>query len=318
MKKFATATVALLGSASLLAVWPQSEASALQTPAQAECASVSAAKGEGKFTGQVSGMPTANSFQVISGNESATVGYSSSVLVCAGGERASLGAVVPGANVVVFGPEKRNGKMLEYTATKILVIGVPHSNLPANATKLAPLRANPSTTNSGVTTKDDGTRSAQSNPAAKDDWNSASPAGAPRQDPAPPGAATKTMAAAQASQPRINLQNSDALACSSLQFSVNAPREGAGAGTAKSSMTGITCRRPVDQVAMQLMEDAMTNRRLASVTLNWQNQLMATLTNADVTSVLFTSENGSQVVEVNFAYQKAEILHAPSGTRVTF
>lgn len=83
-------------------------------------------------------------------------------------------------------------------------------------------------------------------------------------------------------------------------------------------MVGITCKKPVDQLALQLAQDALTDRRLSSVTLNWQNQLEASLNSAEISSVLFTPDNGTQVVEVTFLYQRAEIVHLPSGTRVAF
>lgn len=66
------------------------------------------------------------------------------------------------------------------------------------------------------------------------------------------------------------------------------------------------------------MEDALTDRHLASVTLNWQGQLEASLSNADISSIQFTSDNGTPVAEITFSYQKAEIAYLPSGTRVTF
>lgn len=117
------------------------------------------------------------------------------------------------------------------------------------------------------------------------------------------------------------------ISCTSLQFSMNSPRDehtgvgsvvqGAGAGK-MSSTGGITCKMPVDQLVMQLSEDALKARHLSSEKLNWQNQLEVSMTNVEISTVLFTSDNGSQVVEVTFTCQRAEVVHLPSGTRVTF
>ncbi|HEV3252836.1 MAG TPA: hypothetical protein VG033_00405 [Candidatus Acidoferrales bacterium] len=119
----------------------------------------------------------------------------------------------------------------------------------------------------------------------------------------------------------------DGISCTSLQFSMNSPRDehtgvgsvvqGAGAGK-MSSTGGIICKMPVDQLVMQLSEDALKARHLSSEKLNWQNQLEVSMTNVEISSVLFTSDNGSQVVEVTFTSQKAEVVYLPSGTRVTF
>ena len=49
-----------------------------------------------------------------------------------------------------------------------------------------------------------------------------------------------------------------------------------------------------------------------------QGVLVATLSNADVSSVTFTSDSSGQVVEISFASEKAEISQSPSGVRVSF
>ena len=40
------------------------------------------------------------------------------------------------------------------------------------------------------------------------------------------------------------------------------------------------------------------------------------MTDAEVTSVQSKADNGAQIVEVTFGYQKVEPEHTPSGTRV--
>jgi type VI protein secretion system component Hcp len=103
-----------------------------------------------------------------------------------------------------------------------------------------------------------------------------------------------------------------------LAFTVIAHDEHTGQAAGRSSVSGVTCKKSVDQQALQMAQDALTARRLSSVTLNWQNQLEALLNNAEITSVQFTSDNGAEVVEVTFAYQRAEVAYLPSGTRITF
>jgi len=119
---------------------------------------------------------------------------------------------------------------------------------------------------------------------------------------------------------KVNTQNSSAIACNSLQFEVGASAaSGAtGAGARRVTVPVITCRRTVDQESMELLQDAATNKRMAGVTLNWQGVLVATLSNAEVSSVTFTSDGSVQIVEISFASEKAEISQSPSGVRVTF
>jgi hypothetical protein len=69
---------------------------------------------------------------------------------------------------------------------------------------------------------------------------------------------------------------------------------------------------------MELTENALSGKRMGDVTLNSQNLLVATLTNAGLASVVFTAEGGAQVVDVTFDYERAEVEHVPSGMRVTF
>ncbi len=119
---------------------------------------------------------------------------------------------------------------------------------------------------------------------------------------------------------KVNAQSNNAIVCNSLQFEVgtSATSAATGAGARRVTVPVITCRRTVDQESMELLEDAATNKRLAGVTLNWQGVLVATLSNADVSSVTFTSDGSGQVVEISFASEKAEIAQSPSGVRVTF
>jgi hypothetical protein len=96
-------------------------ATTISTPAQSECTTPNAVKGEGKFTGQISTVPDGSSMEVMSGDQTVLVHYSNSVTVCQGGMPASLDALTRGANVSVSGPMRRNGKNLEINATRIFV-----------------------------------------------------------------------------------------------------------------------------------------------------------------------------------------------------
>jgi len=104
------------------------------------------------------------------------------------------------------------------------------------------------------------------------------------------------------------------IACNTLQFEV--------AGASPTGAPGIrrpipiTCRRTVDQESMALLQDAMTNRRMPSITLSLQGSLVIALTNADVSNVTFTADNGAQIVEIAFVSERWEITHAPSGSKV--
>jgi hypothetical protein len=121
------------------------------------------------------------------------------------------------------------------------------------------------------------------------------------------------------SQSHSNSQNSGAIACNALLFGVTNPRDPNGArGTERASASAIICKRPVDQMALQLAQDAMERRNLSLVTLNWQSQLEASLKNAEIMSVQFSSDNGTEIVEITYSCQKAEIVHLPSGTHISF
>lgn len=109
---------------------------------------------------------------------------------------------------------------------------------------------------------------------------------------------------------------SGTIACSALEFSVSVRDAATGRLMGKASTSLIICRKPADQVAVQLTEEAVTGRRIPNITLN-QNQVVIELADAEVTNVQFKADNhGAQIVEVTFAFQKIEIEHPASGTHV--
>ena len=343
MRKVPAIVLSLLVFAPLLAAQPAKAAwTALPAPPQAQCAAGNPARGEGKFNGQISGGPNggpnASSIEVTSGNESVLVHYTNTVQVCEGGQPAPLNRLTRGASVLVYGPMQRIGRTEEMNATRILIAGQPQrsgtrgsapvtgSNIDRTRGGVAPVN-NP---NSGLdqsgadpinNPNSGGVQSGGQSTGGNDNYNSGTPQGG--SDPGY-GNQNNGMSQVSTSDPVGSSrggrpQNSGGISCTSLQFSMNAPRdEHTGMGVGRSSASGITCKMPVDQLALQLSEDALRGRHLGSVKLNWQNQLEVSLTNAEISSVQFTSDNGTQVVEVTFAYQKAEVVHSPSGTRVTF
>src|ERR1700747_1547029 len=114
----------------LLFAAPPAKPALPATPAQSGCAAQNVAKGEGKFTGQVSNTPDGASMQVTYGGQTVLVHYNSSVLVCEGGQPASLTALTRGASVSVFGPARRNGPNMEIDAARIFVAGPPQTARP--------------------------------------------------------------------------------------------------------------------------------------------------------------------------------------------
>jgi hypothetical protein len=100
-------------------------ASGVATRAQSDCGAMNAAKGEGKFTGQISSAPDGSSMQVSYGNQSVLVRYTSATTVCQGGQLTSPDALAQGASVSVFGPMRRNGRNIEIDAARIFVAGPP-------------------------------------------------------------------------------------------------------------------------------------------------------------------------------------------------
>jgi hypothetical protein len=115
----ASLSFAFLFVATTVATFPQS------TRAQSGCAALNAAKGEGKFTGQISSEPDGSSMNVTYADQSVIVHYNGSVTVCQGGQPASVNALTRSASVVVFGPLRRNGKNMEMDAARIFVAGRP-------------------------------------------------------------------------------------------------------------------------------------------------------------------------------------------------
>ena len=271
--------VCVVACAGWFAARPARAASPVLASAQGECAGANAVRGEGKFTGQISRTPAENTFEVVAGQQSATITYGSAVLVCENGQPGSTSALVAGATVVVFGPiRSQRGNRYELSATKILVTGTPRANM----------RFTPSA-------------STAANPGA-----GTMPGGEPSRN--------ESLAAGGQNRPGSNLPGT--ITCSALEFSVSVRDLATGKATGRASTTPIVCRKAADQMAVQLMEEAVTARRIANLTLSWQNQIAVKLTEAEVTGVQFKVDNGAEIVEVTFAYQKVEVEHTPTGTRV--
>lgn len=102
-------------------------ATALCSFGQSPCSAGNAAKGEGKFTGQISSQPDGSSMQVTYSTQTVLVRYDSSTTVCQGGQPASTDALVQGASVSAFGPMRRNGGNIEIDANRIFVAGPPRA-----------------------------------------------------------------------------------------------------------------------------------------------------------------------------------------------
>lgn len=342
MRKVSATILSLLALATVLAARPAKAAwSAFPAPPQAQCAAGNPARGEGKFNGQISGGPNggpnSSSIEVTSGNESVLVHYTNTVQVCRGGEPAPVSALTHGASVVVYGPMQRIGKIEEMNATRILLAGQPQRGMrgsePVTGSNIERTRggaAPANNPNSGmnqngadpINDPNSGrTQGGGQSTSGNDNYNSGPARGG--SDPVY-GNQNNGMSQVSTSDPVGSSrgdrpQNSGGISCTSLQFSMNAPRdEHAGMGRGRSSVSGITCKMPVDKLALQLSQDALTGRRLGNVKLNLQNQLEVSLTNAEISSVQFTSDNDTPVVEITFAYQKAEVVHSPSGTEISF
>lgn len=272
--------VCVVGCAGWFSARPARAACAVLASAQGEGALGNAARGEGKFTGQISQAPAANTFEVAAGRQSATISYGSAVLVCENGQLGSTSALVAGATVVVFGPMRsQGGDRYELAATMILVTGTARANLP-----FAP---------SGSTAAGPGAATMPGGEQSRD----------------------ASLAAGGGSRPgSSNLPGT--IACSALEFSVSVRDAVTGKAMGRASTSPIVCRKAADQVAVQLIEEAATARRIASLTLSWQNQIAVKLTEAEVTGVQFKVDNGAEIVEITFACQKVELEHTPSGTHV--
>ncbi|HXX18132.1 MAG TPA: hypothetical protein VEJ46_01910 [Candidatus Acidoferrum sp.] len=146
-------------------------------------------------------------------------------------------------------------------------------------------------------------------------------AGPPQESPrasVPGDAMTGVSSTSKAGIEQKGRQVPGAISCNSLEFGVSVKDVATSRASGRSPVTGITCRMPANQTAMELTENALSGKRMGDVTLNSQNLLVATLTNAGLASVVFTAEGGAQVVDVTFDYERAEVEHVPSGMRVTF
>jgi hypothetical protein len=272
--------VCVVACAGWFSARPARAASRAVASAQGECALGNAARGEEKFTGQISRTPAANSFEAVAGKQSATISYGGAVLVCENGQAGSTSALVAGATVVAFGPMRsQGGDRYELRAKKILVTGTPRASR----------------------------RFAPSGSAATSPGAATVPGGEPSRN--------KSLAAGGQNRPG-SASLPAAIACSALEFSVSVRDAVTGKTMGRASTSPIVCRKAADQVAVQLIEEAATPRRIASLTLSWQNQIAVKLTEAEVTGVQFKVENGAEMVEVTFAYQKVELEHTPSGTHV--
>ncbi len=310
MRKVSASILSLVACVACVPVWAAS--SALAAPAQAECAPGNVSKGEAKFTGQISGGPTGTMIQVTSGKESLVVIYNGSVQVCEGGQPASARALTLGASVVAYGPLEKKGKSIEMMATKIFVAGAPESGMRSGPPMAAD---NNQIARTGSVT-------------ARDDWNSGSSGSSNSGNSGASGGSgsvggqddwqSQSSDSTGGVRGRANGQNSSTIACSALLFSITSHEDPSGKMGGRPSISGITCRMPVGQQAMQLTQDGLDSRHTAAVKLDSQNQLEATLNNVEISGVQFTTDSGSQVVDVTFIAQKVEITHLPSGARVTF
>ena len=181
---------------------------------------------------------------------------------------------------MVLGPMRRQGAdRYELAATKILVRAAARANL----------------------------RFAPSGSAATSPGAATIPGGEPSRD--------DSLAAGGQNRPgSANVPGT--ITCSALEFSVSLRDAVTGKAILRASTSPIVCRKAADQVAVQLIEEAAAARRIASLTLSWQNQIAVKLIEPEVTGVQFKVENGAEIVEVTFAYQKVELEHTPSGTHV--
>jgi Type VI secretion system effector, Hcp len=167
--------------------------------------------------------------------------------------------------VVAFGPMRsQGGDRYELRAKKILVTGTPRASR----------------------------RFAPSGSAATSPGAATVPGGEPSRN--------KSLAAGGQNRPG-SASLPAAIACSALEFSVSVRDAVTGKTMGRASTSPIVCRKAADQVAVQLIEEAATPRRIASLTLSWQNQIAVKLTEAEVTGVQFKVENGAEMVEVTFA-----------------
>jgi hypothetical protein len=322
MRKVSAAILSLLACAPLLAARPaRTASSALPAAAQADCANVNVGKNEGKFTGQITGGPTGTLIQVTSGDQSVTVIYNGSVLVCEGGQPASIQALTPGATVVAYGKLQKKGKSFQMNATKILVAGPPAGG----NNEQVQGNFNRNRTISGNNSSQGGDSSQGGSVTARDDWNSGASgasnsgnSGASQGSDSTAGQDNWQAGPTGESKDGGKGQSSSTLSCTALLFSITMREDPSGKMGGRPSTSGITCRMPADQQAMQLAQDSLNGRRMSSLRLTCQNELEATLSNAEISEVQFTSEGNSPVVNVTFVAQRVELTHTPSGEHITF
>lgn len=321
MRKVSATILSLLACAACAPAWAarpaRAASSALPAPAQSECAAGNANRGEGKFTGQISGGPTGTLIEVTSGKDTLVVVYNDSVLICEGGELSSARALALGATVVAYGRFEKKGKSPQMIATKILVAGSPAG---ANNGAMTQGNWDRSRSNAGSDSPP-----ASGSVTARDDWQGGSQgssnsgnSGASQGSGSAAGQDDWQSGPTGATNGKGNSQNSTTISCTALLFSITSREDATGKAAGRPSTSGITCRMPVGQQAMQLTQDALDGRHTSAVKLDSQNQLEATLNNVEISSVQFTTDGGSQVVDVTFIAQKVEITHVPSGARVTF
>lgn len=284
MRTSAIAIAGLLAFSALVSARPAAAQKKLNV--QPACASVEPGKGEGKFTGQVySAQP--GSFQVASGKEMAAVSYNNSLLVCESGQISSPESLIPGATVEVIGSMAKKGNNYQFAATKVLVTAAA-PNAPRAASSDSMLQNNVTGSSARGTAQGGGN------------------AGSPSPQAGVIGSSARGGA----------VTSSDTVACNSLQFEVTGASTATGSGAQKTTTTPFTCRRNIDQESMAFLQDAMSGRRLANITLSWQGSLVVTMVNAEVSTVTFTPDNTGQIVEIGFTAEKWEINHLSSGSKV--
>jgi hypothetical protein len=145
MRKVCAGVIASLLFTLLLALTPAPAHA--QSPAQSDCSALNAAKGEGKFTGQISSQPDGSSMQVTYGADTVLVRYSKSTTVCAGGQPVSATVLTRGVTVAVYGPSRRNGNATEIDATRIFAAVPPQARPNAAMPQQNPATAQPTPPN---------------------------------------------------------------------------------------------------------------------------------------------------------------------------
>ncbi len=271
------------------------------------CASSKPPNGAGKFTGRIQSAPAGTSFEVNSGKETAVITLTGSTTICQGGQSVSAEALVPGLTLTVYGEMNRVANTYRMAAALILLEG--RAALAPRTTSNPP-KTNPST-NSGSAPPND--PSPNMNPAQ----NTPNPA-------SPPQNSSDSTARLQTGSGDLNKQNSQGrggstISCESMRFNIPGGAGGPGLGRApgRLQVDGITCIRPVDQQSMQLVDDGTKGERMATVTLTWQNVIVATLTNAFVSSVQFTSSGSQPVAEIAFNFTRIELQSGAGGVRIS-